>query len=554
MERTLAEWMVARLEALGVSTVFGVPGGLCSGLDNAILRSGIRMVIFQHETLAGYAAAGYHRATGLPGVVVVTGGPGALNATSPLAAARLDGDGVIVLAGDVATTDAGRGVLQDGGATGLDLVRVMEPLAGYAVAITRPREGQVAFERALCRATGSQRAPSFLQIPIDLQRQPVATVSLHLKSAATPRLSEMGMTRIVSELDRGPQVTLLVGRRGATAGASAIVDLAEKLAAPFLVDADAMGLMPLDHPLCLGSFGIGDDGLAAAWLRAHPPDPLVTIGARLDDTTTAAFSPSLTGSRVVQLDTVDDAIGRAFHIETAAACDLRSALPLLKSHVAKRSRERYRATVAEIAERKAARQTLPMLPHEHHPLATATALLRAFPKHAVFTSDIGNHLLAMLRGLLVDGGCRFEMSLGLGGMGSGVGLALGMALGGSAPVVCVCGDGTLAMVGNELLTAVKYRIPVTFVVWRDGYLGMVRQGVRRVFGACDDYELRSFDLVAWGRSLGAPAFAVEDEAALLAAAAEPVDGPRLLVVPIDPDIALANPRETVINFAEAAGQ
>ncbi|RYZ62023.1 MAG: hypothetical protein EOP08_12705, partial [Proteobacteria bacterium] len=146
----VAAAMVQILVQAGIDTVFTIPGGASSAISHALtLEPRIRMVVCQNETTAGYAAAGWHRATGKPGVLVVTSGPGALACCAALAAARLDDDGIVVVAGDVSNRDRARGTLQDGGIRGLALATVMAPLARHVVRIEHAHQAAAAFTQAL---------------------------------------------------------------------------------------------------------------------------------------------------------------------------------------------------------------------------------------------------------------------------------------------------------------------------------------------------------------------------------------------------------------------
>jgi acetolactate synthase-1/2/3 large subunit len=551
---TVADAICARIAALGVQCVFSIPGGLCSGFDHALYRSPLRVIVCQHEAIACYAAAGYHRATGLPGIVVVTGGPGVLNCAAPLAAARLDRDGVIVLGGDVSLVDQGRGVLQDGGANALDLASVVRPLSGVVHRAECARAAAVAFEEAITRATGRVAGPTLVLVPIDVQQAAAAATVFGGSATPTSTAAAPFLQLLADTLSGARQPTIVAGRGViGSVGVRAVFLLAETLGAPIVVDPDALGRYALDHPLVVGAFGVGDDGTVSRWLAANPPSPLIAIGARLNDITTSAFSPLLLGGGLIQLDEAPERLGRAVEPIAAFSGDVAGTIAALVPMLARIDGDALDARIRSIARVRQSRPPLPALEAApFHPVSAARAVLRALPRTATVTTDIGNHMLATLRALQLDVGRPFEISHGLGGMGSGLGLAIGLSLGGRGSVTCFCGDGTLAMSGNDLLTAAKYRIPVTFVAFCDGYLGMVRHGIRRVYGSTDEYALPSFDMVAWGQALGVSATLIDSESILRGRIAAPHDGPRLLVVPVDPEVQFTNPRESVINFPEPA--
>jgi acetolactate synthase-1/2/3 large subunit len=548
----VADILVERLRSSGVTTVFSIPGGACSGLDDALFRAGLRVIVCQHEAAAGYMAAGYHRATGRPGVLVVTSGPGALNTTTPLAAARLDGDGVVVIAGDVARADRGRGALQDGGPAGLRMESVMRPLVSSCFRAETANVAEPMLVEALAQATSPNAAPSFLQISIDVQRAEAEPARVFIEKSRPGQPGPEMVGAIVDALRAGARPTILVGRGVARSGAGArVAALAERIGAAILTDADGIGAIPRDHRLLVGTFGLGDTGVGGAWIRAHQPSPLLLLGARLDDTTTSGFSPALLGGTVLQIDDSPGHLGRAVHDAVALSADI----PLILAAITERAHpveaRRADALAAEIRALRAERtvEVPPLARPPFHPAAVVRALRRAFPADTTWAADIGNNLLATLGHLDPDTAGRLECSLGLGGMGSGIGLALGLAVGGRSPVVGICGDGALMMHGNEVLTAAKYGIPVTLAVFQDGQLGMVRHGVERIYGASDPYAIPSLDLAAWARLMGAEGIFIDSEDTLAEAAGRPLQGPRVLVFPIDGQIRMSNPREVVFAFS-----
>lgn len=161
--------------------------------------------------------------------------------------------------------------------------------------------------------------PTFLCIPVDVQRAEARGGLIEVRPPAVRPVSTEILAAVADLLQTGPRPTLLVGRRAAVAGVSlAVLELARRLAAPIILEPDALGAVPHDDPLCVGVFGVGDAGGVSRWLAQEPPGPLLAIGARLDDTTTNAFSAALLGGGLVQLDEGEERLGRA--VATLAAC------------------------------------------------------------------------------------------------------------------------------------------------------------------------------------------------------------------------------------------
>lgn len=537
---TVARHIVHELERFGIDRVFGVPGGACSPLDEALLDSSIEVITCQHEGLAGYMAAGYHRATGRPGVVIVTSGPGALNTATALAAARQDEAGVVVLAGDVMRTNADRGALQDGGASGLRLDTVMGALCGESHTVRHAFQAQTFVSRALSRAAATPATPSSLSIPVDVLRADASPTAVFAAVAPLRTADETIVRMAADELANAHRGLVWLGV-GARPHAIALKHVLERLGWPVVTDAEGRGVIPDDHPLRVGCIGVGDDGSAQAWIRRCPPDAMLVVGARFDDATTNGYAEELTRPRLVQIDHSATRLARGLPAAVAIHADIPSTVAAIAA--------RLPASTLPIVRGPTTRAE-PLVTPPFDPRAVVEALQRCFPEETTFTSDIGNHLLATLTRLRVRRADQLHISQGLGGMGSGIGLAFGLAAAGVRPVVGICGDGGTLMAGNDVATCAKYGLPVVLAIFRDGHLGMVRHGNLRVFGRSDPYALPPVDFVAWARALGADAMRIECEADLRAAARRTLRGPLVLDIPIDPESRLENPREMVFNFPE----
>jgi acetolactate synthase-1/2/3 large subunit len=321
-----------------------------------------------------------------------------------------------------------------------------------------------------------------------------------------------------------------------------------------ITDLEAKGVFPESNPLSLGIFGVGGTGYAARYLEGGV-DLLITVGARLDDTTTVNYSPLLQpGGTLVQIDHDARRLGRAYRPDVTVCGSLTETLVRIREQLPVMGALDILARDKEL--RSVPRLFLelgPLRSAPHDPRAVVVALQRAFDDNTVFTSDIGNHLLFAGQHLVCNRADEFHVSLGLGGMTSGIGIAMGLqqAYGDERRVVAICGDGCLMMCGNELATCARYEIPVTLAVFNDGQLGMVQHGSERVYGRSHDFRTPVTDLVAYARSLGADAIRVEREDDLLRAAKNRRRGPLLLDIPIAPGLRAQNPRDETLNFPEA---
>lgn len=536
---SVASHLVQYLEQLGVERVFGIPGGTISPFVDALLDTEIEHVTCQHESMAVYAASGEARVTGRPGVIAVTSGPGVLNALTGLAAAHQDQVPQLLLVGEVATGQQGRGALQDGSEGALDISSVVRTICKGSFVIRSTESAAQTLSNAIEVAMAIPPGPVVVRVPVD-----VASTELNapLPPARLVRRrlpKQAALDEVAALLDADALLFLGGGVARARAWEEARI-LAERSGCAVATDLEAKGVFPESHPQSLGVFGVGGDGRAAAFL-AKGPRAVVSVGARLDDTTTANFSPLLrpVDGMFVQIDEDPYRLGRSYRPDIAMHADIRMTLQGLDETLKKLTRPVRAAFNAPPFPRTETKAVGPV----YDPMQAIAALQARFGEDTVFVSDIGNHLLFASQALCIDDPAHFHASIGLGGMGSGIGIAVGLQLayGKSKRVVCICGDGCFLMHGNEVATCVRYGIPVTFVVIDDGQLGMVQHGDSRVYGRSHDWSLPMTDLQQHARALGARLDSVEQNRNSTIMAK--TEGPTVIVVPIPANVNMMNPRE-----------
>lgn len=554
-----ADRIVSWLAKRGVRRIFGIPGGAVAPLFDALVDARLDVVVCQHEAMAVYLAYGEARATGRPGVVAVTSGPGVLNTVTAVAAAYHDEVPLVVLAGEVRTDWAGRGAIQDGGPAGLDVCGVFRSVTRFADTLVQPERIDALLDRAFAAAMSHPRGPALLRLPVDRAASPVPSVPEWRSEPTTVAPDEAAVARAAALVASADRPAILAGIGVRTAGVAELVErLAYRCRIPVLTDVEGKGTLPERDALALGLAGVGQ-GPAVARYLAGGVDVLVTVGARLDDTSTSGFSEGLRPSRaLVQIDHDARRLHRAWPADVAIAADLRATLSRLLEVVRPPSAGLVLARDAAVRDAHAGPVEVvgPLGSPPFDPRSAVVALQSAFGADAVFTSDIGNHLLFAARHLVAERRGTFHVANGLGGMGSGIGTAMGLATayGAVRRVVGICGDGGLLMVGNELATCARYRIPVVLAVFDNQELGMVEHGMVRLYGRSGFGGVPATDLVGFARSLGATAETVVSAEHLAALAGRPLDGPLVLHLPIDPDVRAGNPREHGFLERSAHGQ
>jgi acetolactate synthase I/II/III large subunit len=510
---TAAKTLLQTLANHGVRVAFGIPGGAASPIFDALVDvPEIVFVATRHEAMAGFAAAGFARATGLPALVLTTSGPGLTNAVTGMAVATLEELPVIFIAGEVATSTVARGALQDGSPAGLDVLGMVRSMTRWATTLQAPEAAAPTAERAWQLATGERPGPVYIGVPLDVGSRPSSPPPRFVSSvrppASTPPLACQKAARILRTARR-PLLVLGNGARMASDEARA---LAERLSLPVVVTGHAKGVFPETHRLYLGIAGVGQHPSVAEYL-SEPPDVVCIVGSRLGDIATNGWRLPLAGTReTIQIDRDPLLIGRNTPVTMGIVGDARSVLAeLLQVLPTDVVPPPIRVSgCRSVRTELARRDSVPLKPQR-----VLSALGQAFPD-AIWCSDIGEHLSMALHYLRVEKPSSFHAMTAFGSMGSGIGAAIGVKI--ARPeetVIALCGDGGLAMHAGEILTCVENRIGVVFAVFNDGVWNMIQQGFRAVYGRLPpSLPSRIADLAAVGRGFGAHGVVVERPADL----------------------------------------
>jgi acetolactate synthase-1/2/3 large subunit len=509
---TAAAVLLKAFASHGIRTAFGIPGGAASPVFDALLEvPQIGFVATRHEAIAGFAASGHARATGLPALVLTTSGPGLTNAITGMAAAALEELPVIFIAGEVATHAAARGALQDGSPAGFDALGMVRSMARWATTLPSAAAARATAERAWQIATGPRPGPVYIGIPLDVGGAAAGPNGLVLgeRGPALPDIASC--RRAVQRLSSARRPLLLLGN-GARSAALEARELAERLGLPVVVTGHAKGVFPESHPLYVGIVGVGQHPSVTEYL-AERPDVVCVVGSRLGDVATNGWKAPIEGTTdTIQVDRDPLLLGSNLPLTLGIVADaglaLRAMVSALPSDVAPPSRRM-----------PACRSVRPELAHSNSmplkPQRVLASLSEAFPG-ALWCSDIGEHLTMALHYLRVEDPSRFHAMVSFGSMGSGIGSAIGIKQ--ARPdetVVAICGDGGLAMHAGEILTCVEGGIGVIFAVFNDGRWNMIHHGFRSVYGRLPpNLPSRIADVAAVARGFGAVGVTVQRPADL----------------------------------------
>jgi acetolactate synthase-1/2/3 large subunit len=503
-----SDLIAEHLVAYGVDRVFEMTGGMITHLlDSMHLNGGIEITSMHHEQAAAFAAESWARMTGIPGVALGTSGPGAINLLNGIASCYFDSVPGVFITGQVNRDElcTGRPVRQIGFQE-TDIVSMAKPITKAAWLLDDPEQVADRLAAAFELALAGRPGPVLLDIPMDVSRADIASTPPRTLVVERMDASAADLDRTLEVLDRSERPLILAGGGvRAAAGAHELRGFAAATGIPVITSLLGIDAIAYRDPLRVGL--IGSYGNRWANLALGRADTLLVVGSRLDIRQTSACVDEFgAGKTIIQVDVDAGEFGQRIRgvqaIQADAGRFLRQALQAWDGRPALDLAE-WRGEIAVERDRWPDSAELASMPGIH-PSDVMHALSRHTPWAAAYVSDVGQNQMWAAQSLEVGEDQRFLTSGGLGSMGYALPAAIGVSLArGSAPVVCVTGDGGLQVNEQELESVVRLGLPVKIVVMNNGCLGMVRQFQ-------DDYLESRRQSTEWG--YGAPDFVALGEA------------------------------------------
>lgn len=461
------------LEAEGVTTVFGYPGGAVIPLYDAIPASNLHHVLVRFEQWAGLAADAYARASGEVGVCIATSGPGATNLVTALANAHLDSVPMVAITGQVSQPLIGRDGFQEVDITGVSL-----PVTKHNYLVQRVEDIAPTIKEAFYLARSGRPGPVLVDIPKNVFiakttfTYPATTGRKSYQPTTQPNIRQV---RLAAEEIRKAKKPLIMAGHGIilSNAEQEFQEFVEKAGIPVIYTLLGLGAMSELHPQSLGMMGM--HGHRHVNRALEECDLLVNIGARFDDRATGSLSGFAPNARVVHVDIDPAEIGKNVETHVPVVGDARAVLSMLLEHVDAGDHETWRGWIDGQRNRvlEAALEDRPEWPE---PYAIIKAIAAATDHEAIVTADVGQHQMWVAQQYGFKHGDRWITSGGLGTMGYGLPSAIGAKMGRmDLEVWSVVGDGGFQMSFNELATAVQENLDINIAIINNGYLGMVRQ-------------------------------------------------------------------------------
>ena len=582
------------LEKLDIEYIFGIPGGAIEPLYNAMARSeargGIRAIVSRHESGAAFMADGYTRESGKLGVCCGTTGPGSTNLITGVASAYENEIPQLVITAQTALSTFGKGALQESSCTSLNTLGMFHHCTRYNSLVSHPAQLENKLVAAIMAALRSPCGPAHLSIPVDILNAPAEmkdySLDVDVIMSAESSFNSASVSQLLEEIWNAQNIVIVMGS-GCSGVAHAVIDLATLLGARIVTPIDGKGLVSSYHPLFRGVFGFAGHDSAVETLRDPKVDLVLAVGTNFCELSTGGWDEeSLLNERLVHIDSV----ATHFIRSPMARLQVVGSIEEICTHLVK-NLFRYKIKTEQVpasftSKSDNVRVDDNVIQHNLLPSCTLDEpekynddstpikpqrlmkeLGQLFPPTTHFLADAGNSYVWATHYLhpvdrrmrnrrspkrvdFLDAGRRkkrqprvdsssYRAGIEFASMGWAIGAAVGTAIANrNCPVVCITGDGSMLMSGQEITVAKAEGLAVIFVVLNDSALGMVKHGQRLANAEKIGYRLPEVDFRLFAESMGINAYTIRSPSDLTDLNIEELcklNGPTLLDVYVDPE-------------------
>tara|TARA_Y100001970_G_scaffold64633_1_gene82737 strand:- start:6324 stop:8072 length:1749 start_codon:yes stop_codon:yes gene_type:complete len=512
-----ADALIHSLHLEGVELMFGYPGGAALHIYDAIFnQDNVEHILVRHEQGAVHAADGYARATGKPGVALVTSGPGATNAITGLATAYMDSTPIVVISGQVKSNLIGTDSFQE-----TDMIGVSRPIVKHSFLVQRAEDIPQIVKKAFHIATTGRPGPVVIDIPKDFTDPEYKfefsyPSEVNMRSYKPPQKGDISRIKEAVDLIEISKKPVIYSGGGVIQNDASeeLTEFAKLLNFPVTNTLMGLGAFPGSDPQFIGMLGM--HGTYQANMAMHNADLIIAIGARFDDRITNDPKQFSLGAKKIHIDVDPASVSKIIHADIPIVGSAKQCLSALLHELNSRDLKLNTSAVAEWNQQISDWRDTHGLDHsllelgpqngKILPQQVVQSLYRETNGEAFVTSDVGQHQMFAAQYYHFDKPRQWINSGGLGTMGFGLPSAMGVQLAfPDSTVACVTGEGSIQMCIQELSTCLQYGLPIKIINLNNAALGMVKQWQDMQYGgrhSSSTYENSLPDFVALTESYG----------------------------------------------------
>ena len=481
------DMLVQSLIDEGVEYLFGYPGGAALHIYDAIFnQKELQHILVRHEQGATHAADGYARATGKPGVVLVTSGPGATNAITGIATAFMDSIPMVILSGQVASHLIGTDAFQE-----TDMIGISRPIVKHSFSIEHASDIPKVVKEAFYIATSGRPGPVVIDIPKDttapdklFDYNPPKSVKIRSYNPPVEPDSKQ-IERAVTEILKAKKPVIYAGGGAINSNAAEeLFELNEFLNFPVTNTLMGLGIYPATNNRFMGMLGM--HGTYQSNMAMHNADLIIAIGARFDDRITNTPDLFAPNAKIIHFDVDQSSVSKIIEANIAVFGQVKNSLNELNKQLKEKIHLINKNSIKPWLDQIEEWTALHGLNHKMHednsdqnmimPQSVVQHVYQITKGNAYVTSDVGQHQMFAAQYYHFNEPRKWINSGGLGTMGFGLPAAMGVKLAfPNEEVVCITGEGSIQMCIQELSTCTQYNLPIKIININNEALGMVKQ-------------------------------------------------------------------------------
>lgn len=528
-----ADLIIEYLTKLDVDYVFGVPGGAIEPLYNALARrvtnDGPKIIVARHEAGAAFMAEGYARETGKLGVCCATTGPGSTNLLTGIASAYADNIPMLVITAQTPLPKFGRNALQESSCTAIDTVAIFRHCTRYSTLISHTEQINPKMISAVMAANRIPNGPVHISIPSDILRQQASSaekISLERIVQEIILTDNNAVEKLTEMLSNSWRVALFLGT-GCGPAITDILEFSDLTHAPLVSGPGGKRWLDGYHKRNRGVYGFAGHKSAQETMADNDIDLFLAIGTPITELGTGGWQDTLLNNKLVHIDATDEHFSRTPMAKLHVCGNIREIFKQLNENIKQGLKWGRSWGSVDVMQQKLLEMKVDYAPHGYQivlnepekcysntiplkPQRVVTEFARNIPINFRLHIDAGNAWAWFTHYFHRRGSQgNYHIAMGFGSMGWAIGAAVGTCFGSNQPSVCVTGDGSYLMAGQEITVALQHKIPVIYVVLNDGVLGMVKHGQK--LGGAEEigFELPNINYAKMAEAMGIQGIRVE---------------------------------------------